>query len=411
MQSSKEIQNEISEYEALLLEPSVPADEKQFAKGEIADLKQLLVTVKASEEQEQLDSENNTYENLLDALNGARSTVEFLEGQEQQDMQDYIDGLEIVVESMEPVVEVKKESVSLENELSHYKNLLRNIDKYPDYNKKNVEIVIAELEQKINKELSASDIRLGSTIQNKKTKVKAKVWNVDPVTDKMQIEDMFGNKEKRWFDAKDWKIIKQAPIEYAKGGPIRPPYSESKYLTEDEYNKWMDYMETGKINGKKENNMFTVGRHIGTSVSKFNGYNIEQNRKKLPLADQYGLGGVILGAALGVAGTLAAQNLGKSGTKKEVSVTKQTDLIPVNKLPKKIRFYDPKDFKSSEDRIHQAYKGSKWVGITKKEYDAYFVSGDGENGRPEYMRKNKSEPMKGTFDGKQFVHYLTKVSK
>jgi hypothetical protein len=40
----------------------------------------------------------------------------------------------------------------LEDEINHYKNLLRNIDKYPDYNKKNVEKIISELEDKLENE-------------------------------------------------------------------------------------------------------------------------------------------------------------------------------------------------------------------------------------------------------------------
>ena len=39
----------------------------------------------------------------------------------------------------------------VENEITHYKNILKNIDKYPNYNKKNVEKVIAEYEEKLAK--------------------------------------------------------------------------------------------------------------------------------------------------------------------------------------------------------------------------------------------------------------------
>jgi hypothetical protein len=39
----------------------------------------------------------------------------------------------------------------VENEITHYKNLLRNIDKYPNYNKKNVEKIISEYEEKLAK--------------------------------------------------------------------------------------------------------------------------------------------------------------------------------------------------------------------------------------------------------------------
>lgn len=44
-----EIQTEISEYEALLKEPSVPQDEKDFAKTEIADLKKKLADLEKAE--------------------------------------------------------------------------------------------------------------------------------------------------------------------------------------------------------------------------------------------------------------------------------------------------------------------------------------------------------------------------
>jgi hypothetical protein len=39
----------------------------------------------------------------------------------------------------------------VENEITHYKNLLKNIDKYPNYNKKNVEKIISEYEEKLAK--------------------------------------------------------------------------------------------------------------------------------------------------------------------------------------------------------------------------------------------------------------------
>lgn len=41
-----------------------------------------------------------TLEELKESFEGAKLTVDFLEGSEKQDMQDYIDGLEILIESM-----------------------------------------------------------------------------------------------------------------------------------------------------------------------------------------------------------------------------------------------------------------------------------------------------------------------
>jgi hypothetical protein len=54
----------------------------------------------------------------------------------------------------------------VENEISHYKNLLRNIDKYPNYNKKNVEKIIAEYEEKLAKNEFAYGGMTDLTIQN-----------------------------------------------------------------------------------------------------------------------------------------------------------------------------------------------------------------------------------------------------
>ena len=64
---------------------------------------------------------------------------------------------------------------------------------------------------------------------------------------------------------------------YADGGEV---YNNSKYLTKEQWEKWNDYVNTGKINGKKEDNIFTVARHIGTSVAKINSYEIEQRQKR-----------------------------------------------------------------------------------------------------------------------------------
>ena len=54
----------------------------------------------------------------------------------------------------------------VENEISHYKNLLRNIDKYPNYNKKNVEKIIAEYEEKLAKNEFVYGGMTDLTIQN-----------------------------------------------------------------------------------------------------------------------------------------------------------------------------------------------------------------------------------------------------
>lgn len=124
------------------------------------------------------------------------------------------------------------------------------------------------------------------------------------------------------------------------------------------------------------------------------------------------LGGVLVGAGLGIAGTLGYQNLKseRSGTKvQQVNVEPAKKVITeIKDLPSKIRFYEPKGYTSISDRIYEAYepKFKKWTKISKEKYDEYFLYADGEAGRPEYVRRKKSEPMKGTLDGKQFVWYL-----
>jgi hypothetical protein len=69
----------------------------------------------------------------------------------------------------------------------------------------------------------------------------------------------------------------------AKGAKLKleQQYHPSKYLTKEQWEKWNEYVKTGKIDGKKENNMFAVARWVGASVSNINGYEIEQRAKKL----------------------------------------------------------------------------------------------------------------------------------
>ena len=55
-------------------------------------------------------------------------------------------------------------------------------------------------------ELQANDIPVDSWLQHKTTKVKVRVWNVDPQLNRMQIEDVYGNKNNKWYSASDWKL-------------------------------------------------------------------------------------------------------------------------------------------------------------------------------------------------------------
>jgi hypothetical protein len=97
--------------------------------------------------------------------------------------------------------------------------------------------------------------------------------NKDGIKVRSKVEPKLKLSEAEWM-AKHSES-KEARV-YAKGGAV---YNKSKYLTKEEWEKWNDYVKTGKINGKKEDNMFAVARHIGTSVAKINAYGIEQRKK------------------------------------------------------------------------------------------------------------------------------------
>ena len=75
---------------------------------------------------------------------------------------------------------------SIENELTHYKNLLRNIDKYPKYSKKNVEKVISELENKLDKKDFADGGMTNLTMQDVSFKNGGNVSNTDKLIKELQ---------------------------------------------------------------------------------------------------------------------------------------------------------------------------------------------------------------------------------
>ena len=66
---------------------------------------------------------------------------------------------------------------------------------------------ISEEEYEKGGGLKANDIPLDSWLQHKTTKVKVKVWNVNPQIGKMQVQDIYGNKDTQWRSASDWKLI------------------------------------------------------------------------------------------------------------------------------------------------------------------------------------------------------------
>jgi hypothetical protein len=89
------------------------------------------------------------------------------------------------------------------------------------------------------------------------------------------------------------KLLNESGAKFAKGGHMAKGggvdkklevYQQSKWLTKEQWEKWNEYVKTGKIDGKKENNIFTVARFIGVPVAKINAYEIEQRQKKYKYA-------------------------------------------------------------------------------------------------------------------------------
>ena len=55
--------------------------------------------------------------------------------------------------------------------------------------------------------ITANDVAVGTWLENKKTHTKVKVWNVDPSLNRMQLEDIYGNRDNMWRAMTDWKVI------------------------------------------------------------------------------------------------------------------------------------------------------------------------------------------------------------
>lgn len=63
------------------------------------------------------------------------------------------------------------------------------------------------------KKHSAKNWAVGDYVKNVKTGTIAKIWNVDFDNGRMQLEDMYGNKEQKFFTSKDWQNIgKKIPL-------------------------------------------------------------------------------------------------------------------------------------------------------------------------------------------------------
>jgi len=68
-------------------------------------------------------------------------------------------------------------------------------------------------------DLKANDLSLGVWLKNKKTGTMAKIWNIDPSLGRMQLEDIYGNKDNMWRTAKEWKVI-STPKKLENGGLV-----------------------------------------------------------------------------------------------------------------------------------------------------------------------------------------------
>ena len=63
--------------------------------------------------------------------------------------------------------------------------------------------------------LKANDIPLGTMLEHKTTKAEVIVYNVDTKLGKMQLMDVYGNKNDKWWSATDWKISRsKIPVLY-----------------------------------------------------------------------------------------------------------------------------------------------------------------------------------------------------
>lgn len=80
--------------------------------------------------------------------------------------------------------------------------------------------------------LKANDLPLGTWLKHIRTGAKAKVWNVNPETGRMQLEDIYGNKNNMWRFANDWEITTAPKKE--EGGEINADNITIFYVKGDE---------------------------------------------------------------------------------------------------------------------------------------------------------------------------------
>lgn len=93
---------------------------------------------------------------------------------------------------------------------------------------------------------TAKNWRVGQYVKNVKTGTIAKIWNVDFDTGRMQLEDLHGNKERKYFPATDWIAVDKPnnkPFEIYKGWIIEEdfhPKMEEVAWTAKKGDNWLN---------------------------------------------------------------------------------------------------------------------------------------------------------------------------
>jgi predicted ABC-type ATPase len=100
--------------------------------------------------------------------------------------------------------------------------------------------------------LTANDVSRGSWVKHNTTKVLAKVWNVDPTINMMQLEDIYGNKDMKFRYMKDWSLV-------------NTPTKKLKEIKEE-----FAQMGTGGGVGIKEGEDYLYGRVVGKNYTYTN---------------------------------------------------------------------------------------------------------------------------------------------
>lgn len=246
--------------------------------------------------------------------------------------------------------------------------------------------------------------------------VHEKSTSVSINTDDMSSDEYDALKDKKKFDEEVSSV--EDDLEQIKIKLSREIYKDlEKYyesLTSDESVK--DTIEANEyefLEDGRRPNFEKGGKAGGGFWDYYAGHSGLVYGNYLSPAEKKGIGGVLLGVGLGIAGTLGYQagkkhNIRMPQTesdvkriKAEIAETekkhKQEDL---KNLPSKIRFYDnfPKgvEHKGTNYRVYEKYEDGKWSKISNDQFDDFHLMKD-EKGELIYERKKKSEQGKFVF--------------